>query len=217
MAKYKVPELAKMIGQVRQYVATNVKRGKLLKDDDGLIDLDHPMNKAWFDSQRSSFIHKVADPAYVSPIKGKKSVKREEHKKPTVKKQVESPVIDQTLPLDFNASPVDTDDIYTQKTKAELKIKLLDIQKREIEIEQKRGKLLNIDTAKGIVSAYLSSYSKGLNRDIETWLHRILDIHKISLTEKSKHASELEVIMNMASDRTMSELMKKLQEENTQL
>jgi len=96
-------------------------------------------------------------------------------------------------------------------------LKLLDIEKRKIEIAQKEGKLINIDTAKGIVSAYMSSYSKGLYRDIETWVHRLMDIYKIPLTEKSKQATELEVLMNRASERTMKEISIKFQDENSQL
>jgi len=207
-----------MIGQSRQYINVYKDRGVLIRDETTKkFDLDNPINKQWFDQMRKSYIEKCADPNYI-PQKTEKIKKVKEVKTHFLAST--SPHPSQRMVNDDEPDDEPTgnrSNLQERKLQAEVTLKELGIKKAKIEIEQKQGKLLNIDTAKGIVSAYMSSYSKGLFRDIETWMHRILDIHKISLEDKAEYIAMLEGLMNAASGRTIKELEVKLKDENTQL
>ena len=212
MAKYSISEIGDMIGKGRQYVNTYKARGKIFIGEDGLFDTEHPMNKVWYAGLRKKHIETLSSGADVkSKSQQNLQIKAEQTPKlpKTPTKKVEQSAID------FDNEDEGT--FYDKKAKAELELKLLAIKKAELDIQQKEGKLLNIDVAKDMVSAYMGTYSKGLFRDLETWMYKILDIHKIPLTDKTKYVGDLERIMNNASDRTMKSLIEKLSTENAQL
>lgn len=226
MAKYSASELGRMIGQTRQYVTTYKNRGRLIVSEDGTFDLSNPINKAWYEPLRKNFIEKSSLPEYQAQQSDKIVQKpaRQTTNKPQSKEFKEDLFqISLNIPDSEEEQGDDLDDNssggnqYARRQEAELKIKLLEIKKREIDLEQKEGKLLNMSVAKGIVDSYMSSYSKGLFRDLETWVFRIMDIHKIPLGEKVSYTNDLEKIMNAASDRTMKEVLIKLESEKTQL
>ena len=212
MAKYSISEIGDMIGKGRQYVNTYKARGKILIGDDGLFDTEHPMNKVWYAGLRKKHIETLSNGVELPQKTPQKQPKPVEQ----IPKRSKTPPIEvEQSELEFNDEP--TESIYSQKARAELDLKLLAIKKAELDILQKEGKLLNIDVAKDIVASYMSSYSKGLFRDLETWMYRIMDIHKIPLTEKVGYTNELERIMNAASKRTTKDLVVKLESENAQL
>lgn len=229
MASYNARELGELIGRNRQYVNEYKRRGVLIANHDNTFDLSIATNKLWYEPLRKAYIERLKDPEYQAIEEAKKDEQLErkmlkEHKKAVKSEQsLPSYLRNTQIPEGLNPdSEVDSEDtegssVHARKRVAELKIKLLDIEKRELEIEQKKGKLLNIDVAKGIVSSYMGSYSKGLFRDLETWMFRIMDIHKIPLTEKVGYTQELERLMNAASDRTMVEMTTKLESEKAQL
>lgn len=237
---YTPPELAKMIGKVPQYVRTYIKRGQLIPNDSGRYDIDHPVNKAWYEPRRKEFMALIATPGYVAPVKrGRGRQPGERFKKPKPKQEVLPPTpatfevcseeesTDQATPVPQSTPQRNTQqpkaeaseytDWHTRKIQAEVKLKEMNLEKTRIEIEQKQGKLLNIDVAKGIVAAYMNSYSNGLFRDLETFVHRIMDVYKIPLTEKAAYSTQLEKLMNNATSRTMAELEQKLAKDNVQL
>lgn len=212
MAKYSISEVGDMLGTGRQYVNTYKTRGKIFIGEDGLFDTEHPMNKMWYVGLRKKYLESIKTSEEVIPKSQQKANIKSEQKP---KERKTSTIIAEQNEIEFGDEPEES--MYTQKARAELDLKLLAIKKAELDIQQKEGKLLNIDVAKDIVASYMSSYSKGLFRDMETWMHRIMDIHKIPLTEKVNYTNELETIMNAASSRTMKEVVKKLESENAQL
>lgn len=210
MSKFTANEIGKMIGQSRQYVNVYYKRGRLVRESDETFDLSHPLNKSWYEPLRKKYLASGGGMEQVEP-KSTKKTEIKEHPKPKEAKK------------DNNQEgqiPEINDNAFgwaERKLRAEAELKELNVEKTRIEIEQKQGKLLDIDKAKGIVSAYLSAYANNLFRDLETFTYRILDIHKVPLTEKAKYSKLLEELMNAASERTMQEVNKKLENPNTQL
>lgn len=239
---YTPPELAKMIGKVPQYVRTYIKRGQLIPNDAGRYDIEHPVNKAWYEPRRREYMALIATPGYVAPVKrgrgrqpGERFKKPKPRPEPFIKKEPIIETQDDSAPdmvlEEYNVptQPKTTKDTqqpkeegcysdwHTRKLQAEVKLKEMNLEKTRIEIEQKQGKLLNIDVAKSIVAAYMNSYSNGLYRDLETFVHRIMDVYKIPLTEKAAYSTQLEKLMNNATSRTMAELEQKLAKDNVQL
>ena len=210
MSKFTANEIGKMIGQTRQYVNVYYKRGRLVRESDETFDLSHPLNKSWYEPLRKKFLASGGGMEEVTP---------KHIKKPKIKEQLK-PELPKTKQNKEDSTPEIGDNAFgwaERKLRAEAELKELNVEKTRIEIEQKQGKLLDIDKAKGIVSAYLSTYANNLYRDLETFTYRILDIHKVPLTEKAKYSKMLEELMNAASARTQSEVNKKLENPNTQL
>lgn len=226
---YTPPELAKMIGKVPQYVRSYIKRGKLVPNDSGRYDIDHPVNKIWYEPRRKEFMAICAMPGYTAPVKrgrGRQPGERFKVPKPKAEIVAPKPEIEDDLLGAITTEPKTKAtkseeegyaDWHTRKLQAEVKLKEMNLEKTRIEIEQKQGKLLNIDVAKGIVAAYMNAYSNGLFRDLETFVHRIMDVYKIPLTEKAAYSTQLEKLMNNATSRTMAELEQKLAKDNVQL
>ena len=89
--RYKPAELAKLIGQERQYVNTYVSRGKIIKDSDGFIDVSNPINKGWYDQMRAVHVEKCTDPSYTVPeYEPKNESKQRSVKKQAKRKKVEA-------------------------------------------------------------------------------------------------------------------------------
>jgi len=215
MPIYTPTELGKLIGKPRQFIYIYKKRGKVFLNEDGNFDTEVTGNKSWYNHWRSLYIENRAETADLEPKSETITIKKADPKpqkiKSILKSVQQSP--DQAT-IDFDNSE---QSVFAQKQQAELDLKLLSIKKVQIEIDQKEGKLLNIDVAKNMVAAYTSAYAKGLFRDLETWMYKMMDIHKIPLTEKTKYTSDLERIMNNATERTQKELIEKLSTENAQL
>lgn len=211
MNKIKASEFGELIGQSRQYINANCNRGKIIKDEKGLFDLDNPINKIWHDIKREEYIAK-------NSVKG--AVKKDSKPKPL--KNINIPSSKYTDKEEESKEDpeeeVETLVSFAQlKQQAELDFKMLSIQEKKIELEKKQGKLLNIDTANKITTAYMTMFKKSLQRDLETLIHKICDVYKVDLEEKAKYVNELMERLNIASDRTMEELTNSLQIEDKEL
>lgn len=120
-------------------ISMGVRRGYIIEDSYGLIDLKHPANEAWINKQIEkgktfdyNRLIKTNKPVVdVEPQKKKKNIKEEPEINSTDKKQ---------------------NDLYRKKTETEIKYKIAQIKKTEIEIKKREGELIPFDEAEFLLS-----------------------------------------------------------------
>lgn len=216
MGKFSIPEVGTMIGRNRQYVNTYKRRGKIIVTADGLVDLDNPINAAWYKPLREKFMLKLAG---VTPDVNTAP----NSKKPTAKTKGNNSKIGSTTENDHqntNGAASKSNELHratammVEKDSIILKIKKQELEKKEIELSKMRGELLDAATAKAIVSSYMKTFTNHLYRDIESLIHQIMDIHQIELKHKSKYVKKVEDIINLATDRTKNEIREKLENDD---
>lgn len=146
----KKSELARALSLNPGVINMAIKRGYMCEDDEGLIEMDHPLNKLWLKRQieengKTLDLNKAFD---TSQTKLKSIQKRNAKKKPktngsTVKTQTPTPPdTEQDKALE------ELRDIQIKIKEANLKKTLKAIELDEIKIAKQRGQLIPFDAVK---------------------------------------------------------------------
>jgi len=191
ISKLKASELGKLIGKSRQYINSYKNRGQLLADENGLFDIENPINKAWVKKKREEAIA-MDSPANQSPDL----------------KIVEGQLNENDEDLKTEDAPKET--LSQAKLRAELEMKNLSIQEKKMELDRKRGALVSMELVENLLKSYMTTYKRTLCNEIETLIHNLCDVHKIDLEDKLKNVTKVNQLINDINSRTLDIISKSL-------
>lgn len=139
--RLKKSQLAICLNVAHAVISMGIKRGYIIADAYGLIDLNHPANEAWINKQKDKGktfdYNRLMKPAVVVESKPPVSI----------------PVLEnENITTVSKPSKSKQTDLYQKKIETEIKYKLSQIKKTEIEIRKREGELIPFDEAEFLLS-----------------------------------------------------------------
>jgi hypothetical protein len=221
MAKFTRDEFADACGKTYGYVSTNIARGKLELDEDGLIDTSKTVNSLFLQRlnpshssvANSKVVYKPKKKTAAPSSKTKKTIsKKNAKKKEDQHDDQESDIVDLSG-IDFSADDLDigglsVHDLDRLKKKADIELKAESIKNKRLERAKLMGESLPTKAVKNLISQFsrqiIQSYSEKIEKLAIEFSHK----HKLSADQRAELGGELKRMINKSHDDAVNETKK---------
>jgi len=210
----RAPAFSELVGVSRQHIRNLYVRGVLNRTPEGNYDILAQKNIKWIVAHLPH--HKVKTiyreyeaqlpPEIFEHTPGRPKrveIRKVEPKKP---RPIKTPLIHWDEEKK-DIAVLDEQGINSEKRKIDLKQKELNAIHKQIIIDKLNNSLIDVNLVRKIISAFIRAHATTLFRDLESFVSKILDIHKIPLAEKTKYISQIEQMMNRADVKAKEKIL----------
>lgn len=200
MAFYKQAEFAEKIGKTRGWLNVYVKRGNIILSGDYIddsIEKNQKFFNKWIKKKNEPKPEKkvvvVPEPEKIVPEKlegpqiGKPKIIEQKRKAPNIQEPEK---------IDLSDSPEDALDI--QKKKAEIRFKISQIEKNELQSAKLRGDSIPTNLVQGVISTLGRSFQSSYKNGAEVLLIELAHQLKMSAKVEAKFKGKLIELINKA-------------------
>lgn len=198
----KKARFAEMCGKSRAYISRYVTINKIVTNEQGLIDTDHPANAAFL---KKGVVEKVEKEAKAELGIIEEPVKKTPPKEPVKQKQKFKSEKIVTPPETGTKSNSEGWELGLKKLQADVDKKLIDIEKTTLEVMKLKGKLIPTDLVSSLISqlshSFIVSYKEAASQLMIEFSHR----KKLSAKDEAEMKGELVKAINKCHDRAINE------------
>lgn len=214
MPIYTVKELSALTGIEEKtiHAYASPSRKGLIKTDDGKIDTSVRLNSEFIrkKSKRNN-IDNIFTPSEIQESVNEVPEIQEKPKQPTQKEskkqQRQVPVqtkLDLDMPTDKDLTKIE----YSIKVNTHLKLQK-EIELKEIEIQKKKGELVEMGAITGFIQSYSERLKFRLENELQSLIRDITARHSIEAKKSSEYLVKITSIINVSNKNALDDLIEK--------
>lgn len=187
MAIYTRSEICKKFDMPSNRLSTYIERGKVIKDENNMFDLEHPKNKAFYEKILSKRGNVSVDAEVIEPEVV--TAKVVSSKKPPKESK--------------GTDGISLFDLELKKKKVDIELKEAEIRLKNIEEQKKLGELIPVDIVKTMIMTQAQSQVTSFKDAMDLFLVRISAKKKLTLEETAELKGGLIELINKAIDTSV--------------